>query len=206
MIGVEDVRRRRRRIAISAMRVSWERRCRLEVRRVDIIAERHLVHHIWWVGHVTTRGSHVLTVHLRVMNFWEATAVVVAVVVAITVAVLAVVVVAVVEVSTARREVPVIGPGAREGLTLSGALEKGAAVHVEKVEIVLVVFLEVLEVRCENGGRVVEEGREERERKRGKEGRRNRRGEERRKGERGREAERQHRPKANKQSQRQQRV
>jgi hypothetical protein len=144
-VRANDELRRRQRITIWTMRVRLEWRWRWEKRRVDIIVDGHGIHHVGWGGHVTTTGSHVLTVHLRVMNSWEATAVVVAVVVAITVAVLAVVATRL-EVA-AGREVPIVGARTR-ARTLNGALEKWAAVHVEEVEEVLVVLLKVL-VRCE---------------------------------------------------------
>jgi hypothetical protein len=121
--------------------------------RVQLMAvEGHPIHCECWVGEASGAGRQVLIAHLRVTNLWEATVISVPVVeIAITVAVMAGVVVSL-EVSSTRGETPIVGLGARDPITraLNGALKERAAVHVEQVKVVLVVFLEVLGVRGEN--------------------------------------------------------
>lgn len=121
--------------------------------RVVLIVERHASHHDGWVRDVCTVGRHALIVHRRVVRLREATTIattVVEVTIAITIAVLAVGGVSRMEVTTAR-ERPIEGLWARVSIsrTLNGALDKGTAVHVEEVKVILVVFLEVLSVRSE---------------------------------------------------------
>lgn len=87
-------------------------------------------------------------VHRRLVRLGESATVATAVVeAAISISVMAIVGVARVEVSTAS-EMPVVGLEMRRALsrTLNGALKEWTTVHVEKVEVVLLVFLEVLSV------------------------------------------------------------
>ena len=126
---------------------------RVEERWVQLMAvEGYPMDGESWVGNVSGVGRQVLIAQLRVMDLWEAAAMrVPGVEVAITAAVLAGVVVSL-EISSTRGETPIVGLGVRNPVAgaLNGALEERAAVHVEQVQVVLVVFLEVLGVECEN--------------------------------------------------------
>lgn len=87
-------------------------------------------------------------VHRRLVRLGKAATVATsAVEAAISISVMAIIGVAQVEASTAR-EMPVVGLEMRRGLsrTLNAALDERTTVHVEKMEVVLLVFLEVLSV------------------------------------------------------------
>lgn len=139
------------------------RRREWELRRVvgwaTVSVHGHAIHQDGVGGVVPlTERQDVLIVHCGGMNLLETAAEAITVIevtavveVAITVAVLAVVVS--LEVASAR---PIVGLGARVvltgtlGRTADRVVEERATVHVEEVQVVLVVSLEVLRRRCEN--------------------------------------------------------